>query len=108
MLPKRVKHTDTRLHDVLSPSVSGSLGLQLQAFGQKITSVKALTHDSVRLCGWGELSELITHGSCVSIAVRFKRLTASVSTSPFQIQHTLFQTDELHVPANERRPFGMK
>ena len=86
-MPKRVKHTDTRLHDVLSPSVSGSVRLQLQAVGQKITSVKALTHDSARLWGWGGLSELITHGSYVSIALRLKRLTASVSTSPFQIQH---------------------
>ena len=40
------------------------------------------------------------------MAVRFKRLTASVSACPFQTLHALFQTDGLHPPAIECPPFG--
>ena len=31
----------------------------------------------------------------------------SVSTCPFQIQNTVYQTDELNLPANEYPPFGL-
>ena len=51
---------------------------------------------------------LTSDGSCVSIAVRLKQLTASVSACPFQIWHASFRTDDLHPPDNERPPFGME
>ena len=35
---------------------------------------------------------LVLSRSCVSLAVRLERLTASVSTCPFQIHHAVFQT----------------
>ena len=43
----------------------------------------------------------------IIIAVWLERLRASVSAPAFQIQHAIFQTDELHPPANERPPFGL-
>ena len=43
---------------------------------------------------------------CFSIAVRLNQLKSSVSTCPFQTQHSIFETDELRPPANERPPFG--
>ena len=53
-------------------------------------------------------SNLILNGSCGSIAILLKRLRVPVSTCPFQIQNSTFQTDALHLPANERVPFGLK
>ena len=65
---------------------------------------------TTRAIGFGRVVEednpiLISNGSCVSIAIRLKQLKSSVSTCPFQIQHSIFETDELHPPANERRLF---
>ena len=52
-------------------------------------------------------ANLISSGWCVSIAVRLKRLRASVHfTCPFQTHLCQIQTGELHPPANERPPFG--
>ena len=51
---------------------------------------------------------LISNGSCFSITVLCKRLRSSVSTCPFRIQHTTFSADEMHPPANELLPFGLK
>ena len=53
-------------------------------------------------------TNLISHGSCISVAVRLKRLRPSVSLCPFQIQHAVYQTDELHPPAKECPPAGLK
>ena len=40
----------------------------------------------------GDRQNLILNGSCVSIAVRLKRPTTSISTGPFQIQHVIYKT----------------
>ena len=45
---------------------------------------------------------MISNGSCISTAVRLKRLRASVLICPFPIKHDTLRTDELHPPANER------
>ena len=52
--------------------------------------------------------KLISNGSCVRTTVWMKRLRASVSTCPFETLHTVFQTDELHPPANRHPVFGLK
>ena len=46
----------------------------------------------------------ISNGLGVSIAVRLKRRSQSVSSCPFQMQNAMFHTDELRPPANECPP----
>ena len=46
-----------------------------------------------------------SNGPCSN---RLKRLSDLVSICPLQRRRDRFQTDELHPPANERPPFGLK
>ena len=59
------------------------------------------------------LENLVSNGSCVSIAVRLKQMMWGLISSdvglstgdlfltcPFQLQHAMFQTGELHLPAS--------
>ena len=54
-----------------------------------------------------ERPNLVSNGLCVtvSIVVRLKQLSASVSTSP---NTACYIPNELYPPADERQPFGLK
>ena len=72
------------------------------------TRLKALIHSRSGRMVDADCSNLISDGLCVCRAIWLKWLSTSGLTCLFQIQHVIFQMDELHLPANECPLFGLE